>query len=107
MHDVEYSEMGEWVTGVLSRREQETGEFTFYNGTFGGGFTFLTLRTGEEELVLASHEGYVYDVPICGTGQPIAQCGFNQTVTVRGLRTSVIDSHGTVIPVFMVFEVGG
>lgn len=105
VHDVEYSDMGEWVTGVLSHKEQETGKFTFYNRTFGGEFTFLTLKTGEEELVLASHEGYVYDVPICGTGQPIAQCSFNQTVTVRGLRASVTDSQGTVIPVFMVFEV--
>lgn len=107
VHDVEYSDMGEWVTGVLSRREQETGRFTFYNRTFGGEFTFLTLKTGEEELVLASHEGYVYDVPMCGTGQPIAQCSFNQTATVRGLRTLVTDSRGTAIPVFMVFEVGG
>jgi len=105
VHDVEYSDIGEWVTGVLSYKEQETGRFTFYNRTFGGDFTFLILITGEEELVLASHEGYVYDVPICGTGQPIAQCSFNQTTTVRGLRTSVIDSYGTVIPVFMVFEV--
>ena len=31
----------------------------------------------------------------------------NQTATVRGLMTSVIDSYGAVIPVFMVFEVGG
>ncbi len=106
VHDVEYSDMGEWVTGVLSLKEQETGVFTFYNRTFGGDFTFLTLKTGEEEIVLASHEGYVYDVPICGTGQPIAQCSLNQTATVRGLRTSVIDSQGTAIPVFMVFEVG-
>jgi len=107
VHDVEYSDMGEWVTGVLGLREQETGSFTFYNRTFGGGFTFLTLKTGEEELVLASHEGYVYDVPICGTGQPITQCSLNQTATVRGLRTSVMDSHGAVFPVFMAFEVGG
>jgi len=106
VHDVEYSDMGEWVTGVLGLREQETGSFTFYNRTFGGEFTFLTLRTSEEELVLASHEGYVYDVPICGTGQPIAHCSLNQTATVRGLRTTVMDSHDAVIPVFMVFEVG-
>ena len=106
VHDVEYSDMGEWVTGVLGLREQETGSFTFYNRTFGGEFTFLTLRAGDEDLVLASHEGYVYDVPICGTGQPIAYCSLNQTATVRGLRTTVMDSHDAVIPVFMVFEVG-
>ena len=105
VYDIRPSELGEWVTGEFSSKTQNTGLFTFYNRTFGGDFTFLTLKTSEEELVLASHEGYVYNVPICGTSQPIAECRFNETITVRGLRTMVTDSRGQNIPTFMVFEV--
>ncbi len=98
--------MGEWVTGEFSKKDQHTGSFTFHNRTFGGDFTFLTIKTGEEELVLASHEGYVYNFPICGTSQPIAECRFNETITVRGLRSTVTDSLGQDIPTFIVCELG-
>ena len=105
VYDVEYSDIGEWVTGVLSQRNQTTGSFTYYNKTYSGNFNFLTLITEDEELVLASHEGYVYDVPICGTGQPIAECGFNETVLIRGLKTVLTDSNNKTLPIFMVFDV--
>ena len=105
VYDVEYSNIGEWVTGVLSHRNQTMGLFTYYNKTYSGEYNFLTLVTEEEELILASHEGYIYDVPICGTGQPIAECSFNETVVVKGLKTILVDANESIVPIFMVFSV--
>lgn len=110
--DVVYSEMGQWVEGVLGIEERTVGSFQVYNrSTPGRMMTFLslTLSSGQigrrhEVVYLASHEGYVYDVPICGTGQPIARYGFGENIRVRGLFTE-IDATNQVLPLLMVFEV--
>lgn len=110
---IEYSGLGQWFEGVLGTREIEVGSYQYHNRLYPGRkTTFLSLtldpRTSGsriEEVYLASHEGYVYDVPYCGTGQPIVNTHTGQSVSIRGLMTEVVDSKNQIIPVLMVFEV--
>lgn len=97
--------VNELTTGILYHRTQTTGSFTYYNRTYSGERDFLTLITDDEELILASNEGYIYNVPFCGTGQPIAECCFNETVIVKGIKTSLRDSSNSKLSVFMIMDV--
>lgn len=110
---IEYSGLGQWFEGVLGTKEIEVGSYQYHNHLYPSRkTTFLSLtldpRTSGsqiEEVYLASHEGYVYDVPYCGTGQPIVNTHTGQSVSIRGLMTEVVDSKNQIIPVLMVFEV--
>jgi hypothetical protein len=109
--EIEYSDLGRWFDGVLGWKEVEVGAFEYHDRRHSGRnmtLIFLTLNaeSGEtfDEVYLASHEGYVYDVPICGTGQPIAVVSRGQSVKIRGLLTMVADSYNNLLPILMVFE---
>jgi hypothetical protein len=109
--NIEYSELGRWFDGVLVWKEVEVGAFEYHNKLYTGRnmtLIFLTLNAeaGEtfDEVYLASHEGYIYDVLICGTGQPIAVVNRGQSVKIRGLLTEVVDSNNNLLPILVVFE---
>jgi len=109
--NIEYSELGRWFDGILGWKEVEVGAYEYHNKLYTGRnmtliFLTLNVESGEtfDEVYLASHEGYIYDVPICGTGQPIAVVSRGQSVKTRGLLTEVVDSNNNLLPILMVFE---
>jgi len=110
--NIEYSDLGRWYKGVIDWKEVAVGAYEYHSRLHSGRkmtLIFLTLNANElgetlDELYLASHQGYVYDVPICGTGQPIAFVNRGQSVKIRGLLTEVVDSKNNLLPILMVFE---
>lgn len=111
--EIDFSDLGQWYKGVLGTKEVELGSFQFHNRSYRGlkgTILSLTLDTPlsglqKKEVILASHEGYVYNVPYYGTGQPVADYSSGQSVMVRGLLTKLVDSKQHVLPVLMIFEV--
>ncbi|MFH0850264.1 MAG: hypothetical protein V1924_04920 [Candidatus Bathyarchaeota archaeon] len=110
---IEYSSLGGWYRGVLSRREYNLMPYTFYKSGWQGStpsnlmVSFKILDNEDrvvEEVPLASHEGYLYYIPGCGTGQPIAMFRFNQTVRVYGLMMPIKEASGTRLNALMVFD---
>jgi hypothetical protein len=111
--DLEFSSMGVWYRGILSRRVYNLMPYTFYKYSWQGYepsnlmISFKVLDDEDkvvEEVPLASHEGYLYYIPICGTGQPIAMFRFNQTVRVYGLMMPIKEATGTRLHALMVFD---
>ena len=110
---IEFSEMGRWYRGIMSRKHFDLAPYSFYKS--GGRksnptdlmISYKILDENDEvtmEVPLASHEGYLYYIPICGTGQPIAMFSFNQTVRVYGLMMPINETTGTRINALMVFD---
>ncbi len=110
---IEFSEMGRWYSGILSRKYFELAPNSFYKS--GGRkssptdlMISLKILDDNDEVVLevplASHEGYLYYIPICGTGQPIAMFRFNETVRVYGLMMPIKETTGTRMKALMVFD---
>lgn len=109
--DVTYSKMGQWYSGVLSRSIFQFGviEFYKYNHDFNcSGLPSLVLRIDEndasKDILLASHEGWVYIVPMCGTGQPIAHHSTNSSIKIRGLMMPMNTTKG-MSEALMIFDV--
>lgn len=110
---IEYSVLGSWYEGVLGIKEVELGLYRLHNRLYQGlkrTILSLTLDTPlpdsqNNEVLLASHEGYIYNVPCCGTGQPVADYNTGQSVRIRGLLTEIVDSKKQVFSVLMIFEI--
>jgi hypothetical protein len=110
---IEFSEMGKWYRGILSRKHFDLAPYSFYKS--GGRelyptdlmISYKVLDENDQvamEVPLASHEGYLYYIPICGTGQPIPMFRFNQTVRVYGLMMPIKEVTGTRLNALMVFD---
>jgi len=113
---IEFSEMGRWYRGILSRKHFNLAPYAFYKsgGRKSNPTDFMIslkiLDDNDEvalEVPLASHEGYLYYIPICGTGQPIAMFRFNQTVRVYGLMMPIKETTGARMNALMVFDATG
>ena len=110
---IEFSDMGKWYRGILSRKHFDLTPYSFYKSSGRKSnptdlmISYKILDDEDkvvEEVPLASHEGYLYYIPICGTGQPIAMFRFNQTVRVYGLMMPIKETTGTRINALMVFD---
>ena len=110
---IEFSEMGRWYRGILSRKHFDLALYTFYKSSRLTSphsdlmISYKILDDNDEvamEVPLASHEGYLYYIPMCGTGQPIAMFRFNQTVRVYGLMMPIKETTGTNMNALMVFD---
>ncbi len=113
VEQIEFSEMGQWYRGILSRKHFDLSPYTFYKSSRLTSpysdlmISYKILDDNDEvamEVPLASHEGYLYYIPICGTGQPIAMFSFNQTVRVYGLMMPIKGTGGTNMNALMVFD---
>ncbi|MBN2335167.1 hypothetical protein JXL21_06365 [Candidatus Bathyarchaeota archaeon] len=113
VESIDFSEMGNWYLGVLSRRGFSLGPYTFYKDSrimTPHSDLMISLKILDDgdrvikEVPLASHEGYLYYIPICGTGQPIAMFRYNQTVRVYGLMMPVKETSGATMKALMVFD---
>ncbi len=106
-----FSEIGEWYDGTLGRLSVDYGSYHFYkygHNRDNPESMVVSLRIDKKneifEVPLASHEGWIYQIPFCGTSQPIADYRFNQSVKIRGLMMPVYTSHG-IEEALMVFDV--
>lgn len=108
---VAYSDLGEWYDGTLSRMNADLGSYYFYK--YGrlcdiqeSMLLSLRIEIGNDliEVPLASHEGWIYIIPFCGTSQPIADYRFNQSVKIYGLMMPVENQRG-IQQALMVFDV--
>lgn len=109
--DVVYSDMGQWYEGILSVSTFQFGinKFYKYERDFNcTGYSNLVLRMNDKgeskDLLLASHEGWVYIVPYCGTAQPIAHHSTNSTIKICGLLMPLNTTKG-MKEALMIFEV--
>jgi len=110
--DITYSEIGSWYKGNLSTMNCNLRPYTLFNQQYDGfNHTYLSFRlldengTLVEEILLASHEGPLYSVPYCGTGQPIAKARSGDFISIYGLLTELIEVNGDSHKVLMIFRV--
>ncbi len=108
---VAYSDLGQWYEGTLSRMSVNYGSYSFYKyGRVRDNqeSMVLTLRIEEGneiiDIPLASHEGWIYRIPFCGTSQPIASYRFNQSVKIHGLMMPFVTNNG-IDEALMIFDV--
>ena len=110
--DITYSEIGSWYKGNLSTMNCNLRPYTLLNRQYDGfNHTYLSFRlldengTLIEEMLLASHEGYIYDVPYCATLQPIAKANTGDTIMIYGLLTQLTEENGDSQKVLMIYQV--
>lgn len=110
--EINYSGFGAWCLGNLSTMVCNLQPYTLLNRQYNGyNHTYLSFKHLDEEgqlieeILLASHEGTIYDVPYCATLQPIAKANTGDTIMIYGLLTQLTEENGDSQKVLMIYQV--